>query len=117
MGRDQEMLVEPLRGDTLATIGERHDLSPEGVRLAIVRQSRQHLDRLVLDCWAAQMEGSLLCLAVPAGDQELALAYLQWVTSELGKRDDFEPRLHYRPTPEGHCAFAIEDVSFVKENR
>jgi len=34
------------------------------------------------------------------------------VVAELEKRDDIEPKVHYRPTPDGHFAFAIEDVSF-----
>jgi len=54
MSRDQEVLVERLRGDTLATIAEHHDLSVEGVRLVVAREGRRHIERLIGDCWCAK---------------------------------------------------------------
>lgn len=115
MDRDAEVLTERIGGDTLREIGERHDLSIEGVRVVVAREARRHIDKLVLDMWVAQKEGTLLTLAVPAGsddDQHLAVQYLEWVLGEMGKRDDVNVRVVYRPTPDGSFAFALRDVSF-----
>jgi len=113
--RDQQVLMERVAGDSLRAIGARHDLSHEAVRLIVVRQARKHVDQIVLDMWVAQKGGEVLAFAVPAGDaddQHAAVQYFEWLLGELRDRDDVEPRVTYRPTPDGSFAFAIEDVSF-----
>jgi len=110
---DAQVLAERIGGDTLTTIAERHDLSPEGVRLVVAREGRKHIDQIVLAAWAAQKEGQLLMLAVPAWAQaDLATEYLAWITGELKRRDDGFWRVHYRPTPDGSFVFALEDIDF-----
>jgi len=117
--RDRQVLIERIGGGTLREIGDRHDLSHEAVRLIVVREARRHVDQVVLDMWVAQKEGTLLTLAVPAGsaeDQHAVVHYFEWLLGELGKRDDVDVRVHYRPTPDGAFAFALEDVTFNPTN-
>lgn len=111
--RDREVLLERIGGATLREIGERHDLTAEGVRLVVVRAAREHIDQIVLDMWVAQKEDKLLALAVPAwADQDLAAEYFAWVAGELKQRDEVDVRLRYRPTPDGSFVFVIEDLDF-----
>jgi hypothetical protein len=113
--RDQQVLMERIGGATLREIGDRHDLSHEAVRLIVVRQARAYVNAIVVSMWRAQKGGEVLAFAVPAGsadDQHAAVQYFEWLLGELRKRDDVEPRVTYRPTPDGSFAFAIEDVSF-----
>ena len=120
MDRDAEILLDHISGDPLRTIGDRYGLSHEGARLVIVRQARRHIDTLVTGMWAAQKEGSMLALAVPAGpdaDQRFAVQYLDWVLGEMAKRGDVKPRVHYRPSAEGDSfVFALEDTTFNPTN-
>ena len=66
--------------------------------------------------WAAQKVGEVVTLIVPAWvgaeDQRRVIAYLDWLLGEFEQRDDVVVRVHYRPTPDGSFAFAIEDTSF-----
>jgi hypothetical protein len=114
--RDAQVLLERISGDTLKEVGDRHDLSIEGARLVILREARRHIDKLVLDMWVAQKQGTLLTLAIPAGfdddGQQLAVHYLEWVLDQMAQRDDVDIRVHYRPGLDGSCAFALEDVDF-----
>lgn len=111
--RDQAILMERVGGDTLREIGERHDLTAEGVRLVLIREGRKHIDQIVLAAWACQKTGGLLMLGVPAwAPTDLATEYLAWVADQLRQRDDGQWAIHYRPTPDGSFAFAIEDIDF-----
>lgn len=113
--RDEHIFAERIAGTKLRTLAERHDLTPEGVRLIAMREGRRHVERVALDLWAAMKAGELLALAVPAwaseADQRIALRYLEWLLSELPARG-VVPRVHYRPTTSGAFAFALEDASF-----
>ena len=113
MDRDAQVLAERLSGDTLREIAEQHDLSPEGVRLVLIREGRRHVDQIVLAAWACQKEGQLLTLAVPAwASADLAAEYFAWVAGELKRRGDGFWRIHYRPAVDGSFCFAVEDIDF-----
>ena len=45
---DSTILTERLRGRTLRDLAEANDMTPEGVRLVVVRESRKHIDGLEL---------------------------------------------------------------------
>lgn len=114
MDRDAQVLIERIGGGTLRDIAERHDLSPEGVRVVVAREGRKHIDQIVVQAWAAQKEGQLLMLAVPAwAEADLAAEYFAWVADELKRRDDGVWHLHYRPTLDGSFVVAFDDVTFV----
>lgn len=114
MDRDGSILLSRLGGETLTAIGGRFNLTAEAVRLAVIRESRRWIDKLVLAAWACQKTGGLLTLGVPAwAPADLAAEYLTWVVGELQKRDDGRWVCHYRPGLDGSHAFLIEDVSFI----
>jgi hypothetical protein len=112
--RDQAIMRERINGRTLRQIAADHDLSVEGARLVSNRAAHQHVGSLVAHMWAAQAEGRLLMLAIPDAsepDQALAIRYLDWL---LGQMDGIcEVKVHYRPTPEGHVCFFLEDQNFT----
>lgn len=120
MDRDEQVLLERIAGRKLREIGDDHDLTPEGARQVIIRESARHVGELVARIWAAQLEDSLYSLALPAWlddqDQSLALDYLRWVLSQLAEVG-LDPLVRYVPTPDGSCIFAIEDRSFPKPRR
>ena len=100
----------------LKDLAEAHDLSIEGVRRAVLRAARQHIDKLVLDMWASQKEGQLLILAVPSWadpeGQRLVHAYLDWLLGEFDRRDDVKVAVRYRPAADGAFCFTLEDTTF-----
>jgi hypothetical protein len=63
--------------------------------------------------WTAQQHGQLYTLVIPDAseqDQQQAIAYLDWLLHELD--GIARVRVHYRPSPEGHICFALEDETF-----
>jgi hypothetical protein len=117
MGRDETILTERIHGSTLREIGERHGLSAEGVRQICARESIEHISRIQCSIWAAQAQGYLWVFVVPAGsatEQAAAVSYFDWVLHELAKGGGLDIKVHYRPTPEGSFAFALEDANFAR---
>jgi hypothetical protein len=111
--RDQQVLAERRRGDTLATIAGRHDLSIEGVRYVANRAARRHVAEVLCNMWDAQNRGDLLVLAIPDAsepDQQQAIDYLRWLIHEMPA--PVQLRIHYRPTVDGHIVFALEDQAY-----
>lgn len=109
--RDSAVLTERIAGDTLRTIGDRHGLSVEGVRVVAGRAARRHLDDLQARLAANALTGDVEALLIPdhsGPDFDQAIAYLRWVTHELAGRG-VELRVHYRPAESG-VAFGLEAV-------
>ena len=109
---DQQLLAERARGDSLRQIGERHELSPEGVRVVVAREGRKQIDRLELALLANRKSGDVELFLIPSTtgpEFHLAVDYLQWCVRQLAERG-VDVRVTYRPV-EGGCAFGIEDVT------
>lgn len=114
--RDTELLTTRLKGSTLTALGKQLGITAEGARQLLERAGRRHVSALIPQIWAAQKEGSLLALAVPAAlaqDDRHALSYFEFVLDEL-VRQDVEPRVHYRPASDGGFIMAVEDASFTR---
>jgi hypothetical protein len=112
--RDQQILSERRRGDTLREIAVRHDVSIEGARYISNKAARTHVAEVLCHMWSAQNQGELLVLAIPdcsEPDQQQAIDYLSWLLSEMP--DCVELRVHYRPTVEGHVVFGLEDTGYT----
>jgi hypothetical protein len=112
--RDEQVLAERRRGDTLREIAARHDLSIEGTRYVANRAARTHVAEILCHMWDAQNRGDLLVLAIPDAaepDQQQAIDYLAWLISEMP--DCVKLRIHYRPTMDGHICFALEDQNYT----
>ena len=104
------MFAERLQGDTLKTIGTRHGgLSPQGVSVVVAREGKRQIDdferRLRDNVGTGQIEALLIPRHVGA-DQDLALAHLRWVLSQLSERG-IPIAIHYRATPSG-MVFGVE---------
>ena len=111
-GRDEGLLAAKLRGCTLRELAREVDLTPEGVRLAIVRESRLQIDELELQLLAATKTGEVVAFVIPdhgGPDFETAINYLSWCVRELTERD-IEIRVHYRPNENG-VVIGLEDVT------
>ena len=112
MDRDTQVLAERIGGDTLREIGERHELTPEGVRVVVAREGRKQIDDLELRLLANRKTGDVEMFMVPdhgGPDFDLAIEYLQWTLRQLADRG-VEVRVHYRPVENGVC-FGVEDVT------
>jgi len=109
--RDTAVLTERIHGDTLRTIGARHSLTPEGVRVVFKRAAQRHLDDLQRRLAANVGTDNLEVLLVPdhSGPEfDQAVAYLRWVTHALAERG-VELKVHYRPADTG-VAFGLEET-------
>ena len=111
---DATILTERLRGRTLRDLAEATGLTPEGVRLVVVREGRKQIDRIELDLLANTKRDQLSAFVIPGHggpDFDLAMSYVQWVVRELTERG-IEVAVHYRPTvdPEG-VVLLLEDVT------
>jgi hypothetical protein len=114
--RNEQILSERRRGDTLAMIAARHDLSIEGARYVANRAARTHVAEVLCHMWDAQNHGDLLVLAIPDAsepDQTQAIDYLHWLITEMP--DCVQLKVHYRPTLDGHICFALEDTAYSSE--
>jgi hypothetical protein len=110
--RDTVVLNERLRGDTLRTIGDRHDLTPEGVRLVVAREGRRRIDELEMRLMVGRRTGEVEAFVIPdhgGPDFDVALGYFHWAMRELAKRG-VKVRVHYRPAHNG-VVFGVEDVT------
>jgi hypothetical protein len=109
--RDQQIILERARGDTLEAIGERHGVSYQRVQM-IVRETRHAIDRLELELLKARKTGEAIGLAIPNQDQadrQLALSYFGWCVEQLRSRD-VQVAVETRQTPAGVVLF-ISDVT------
>jgi hypothetical protein len=112
MERDQQVLSERVGGAPLREIGDRHDLSAEGVRVVVAREGRRQIDDLELRLMVNRKTGDLEAFLIPdhgGPDFDIAIAYFQWAMRELAERG-VQVRIHYRPVPEG-VVFGVEDVT------
>lgn len=110
--RDTAVLNERLRGDTLRNIGERHDLTPEGVRVVVAREGRRQIDELEMRLMVNRRTGDTEAFVIPdhgGPDFDVALGYFQWAIRELAGRG-VQVRVHYRPAHNG-VVFGVEDVT------
>jgi glyoxylase-like metal-dependent hydrolase (beta-lactamase superfamily II) len=107
--RDQHVLAERIRGDTLKEIGLSHGLSIEGVRVVLAREGRRQIDDLERRLRANVETGELDTLLIPGHggpDFDLALAYMRWALRELHDRG-IAVRVHYRNIQAG-VIFGLE---------
>jgi hypothetical protein len=103
MTRDETILRERLKGDTLHAIGGRHGLSHEGVRYVVARETRRMIDEIHLDLLTSHATGEAPSFVIPehgGEDFDLAMEYVQFVTRELAERG-MRVRVEYRPTYNG----------------
>lgn len=110
--RDQQILFDRVRGDTLVEIGSRHGVSHQAVSQIVVREGRQHVDRLETQLMVARKEGNAIALVVPfqePSDYQAVLRYWAWVLDALRARD-IDIRATTRPTPNG-LVLLLEDVT------
>jgi hypothetical protein len=110
--RDQQVLAERARGDSLRQIAERHDLSPEGVRLIVVREGRKTIDALEMRLLLNRKTGDVEVYLIPGHggpEFDLAVDFFQWTLRQLAERG-VETKVHYRPVENG-VAFGLEDVT------
>lgn len=117
--RNREVLMERVAGSTLQAIGDRHDLTAEGVRVVFAREARKQIDDLELRLLANTKTDDLELFLIPdhgGPDFDLALAYLRWALGELAERG-VKTRVHYRPTHNG-VVIGVEDVTpYGKDKR
>ena len=114
---DETILTERLRGRTLRDLADTTGLTPEGVRLVVLREGRKHIDRIELTLLANTKSDELYALMVPdhAGpDFDVAMSYAQWVLRELDERG-VRVQVHYRAVENG-IVLALEDVSRKAKN-
>ena len=113
--RDQAILMERASGDTLREIGDKHGLSPEGVRVVLIREATRQLNQLELDLMVAdraERKGGVAewpTFLVPFQEQDgwqTALSYFQWVLDRLRARG-VQVTVTTRQTPAG-TVFQIE---------
>jgi hypothetical protein len=114
---DTTLFRENLLGTSTYDLGERHDMAPETVRLAVVRGGRALIDQIHLDLIASHATGEVPTLVIPdhAGpDHDLALELLEFVVSGLA-RVGMNVRTIYRPTYNG-VVIALVDADPPKKN-
>jgi hypothetical protein len=106
--RDQQILEERIRGDTLEAIGRRHGcLTREGVRFIVAREGERQVADLIRRLRENVGTGQLEVLLIPNGpDLDAALAHLRWVLTELAERG-MRTIVHPRIVPNG-VAFGLE---------
>ncbi len=112
--RSERIFHARLVGEPLKRLARAEGVSEPAIHGLVSRAGRRHIERLIPEMWAAQKAGDVLILAVPDGpesDQRLAVAYLNWLLSELPEWG-VRPRVHYRPVAGGGFAFGLEDESF-----
>ena len=104
-----ELLTEHARGDSLRTIGARHNVSHEYVRQVVIREGRRFVDGVELDLYVAwtltqqqrETEAEWPALVVPHGpDWSTAIAFVQWLVDTLRGRG-LDVHVLVRPTPDG----------------
>ena len=101
--RDDQVLMERISGSTLAEIGKRHALSPEGVRLVVTREARRQIDDLELRLMANMKTDDVELFVVPGHsgpDFDLAMAHISFALRELDARG-IDVQVDYRPVHNG----------------
>ena len=110
--RDTQILLDRVRGDTLAAIGERYGMTHQNVHAIVVRERTRHLNDLELRLLANRTTGDVELFLIPdhgGPDFDLAIEYMRWSLHELAQRG-VRTRVHYRPTETG-VAFGVEDIT------
>src|SRR4051812_40344171 len=62
---DPTILTERLRGRTLRDLAEANEMTAESVRLVVVRESRKHIDGIVLQLLVNTKTDDVLAFAIP----------------------------------------------------
>jgi hypothetical protein len=109
--RNQRLVLERARGDTLDTIGQRHGISHQRVHM-VVREATEHVNQIELELMVARKTGHVCSLLVPyqaQEDRQLALNYFDWVVAQLRARE-VDVKATHIPTTAG-SVFLLEDVT------
>jgi transcriptional regulator len=81
--RDQRIVLERQRGDTIVEIARRHGISHQRVSVVTANATR-FASRAYLDLMVARKTGEVVAYLVPFGpDYTLALAFSDWLIQEL----------------------------------
>jgi hypothetical protein len=84
--RDQQVVLERERGDTLVEIGRRHGISHQRVSVLIARAT-DFVNRVDLDLMIAGKTDELVAYIVPFGpDYSQAIEFGQWLVDRLRDR-------------------------------
>ena len=62
----EQLLRERLEGHSLRQIGDRHDLTPEGVRGIVAREAERQIDELAKRLRANRGTDQLECFVIPS---------------------------------------------------
>ncbi len=84
--RDQAIVIERERGDTIVEIGKRHGISHQRVS-AIVANATEIVNQADLDLMVAKRTGEACAYLIPYGpDHTLALDLSSWLVRRLRER-------------------------------
>jgi hypothetical protein len=111
------MLMRRISGETYGEIGDHFGVTPQAAHAMVGRTAQRHVREVLLQMWTAQKGGEILVLVIPAGyakDQAAATSYLAFIVRALNDLGA-DVEVIYRPTPEGHIAFGLEDRDFTRK--
>jgi hypothetical protein len=98
--KSQAVVLERDRGDTLAAIAERHEISHQRVS-AILRSATEWVSKIELDLMLARRTGDACIYVIPySPNYTLAVAIGDWLTHRLRARD-LEISVKTRPWANG----------------
>jgi hypothetical protein len=107
--RDQQIVMERERGDTLVQIGQRYGISNQRVS-AIMAGATELVNRIDLDLMVARKTGEVCAYLIPYGpDYTLALDFSSWLIKRLRDRG-MELDVTTRRAHNG-LALLLEDVT------
>ena len=112
----QRIVLERERGHTLQAIALRRGISYQRVQ-TIVREAREHIDRLEMHLLVSRKEGVAFGLAIPNQEQQyraIALDYLAWILDRLRARD-LDIEVTTKNTSEGIIVFLEDQTNYSEE--
>ena len=84
--RDQQVVLERARGDTVVEIGERHGISHQRVSVLMARAT-EFVNQVDLDLMVARKTGEVCAYLIPYGpDYTLSLDFSTWLIKRLSDR-------------------------------
>jgi hypothetical protein len=93
--RDQQVVLERDRGDTIVEIGKRHGISHQRVSY-VVNRATEFVNRVDLDLMVARRTGEAVVYVIPySPDYTLAIDFSTWLVKRLrdrGMEVDIETR-------------------------
>jgi len=110
--RDTRILLDRVRGDTLAAIGKRYGMTHQNAHVVVLREGTRQINDLEMRLLANRATGDVELFLIPdhgGPDFDLAIEYVRWALRELAQRG-VQTRVHYRAAENG-VAFGVEDIT------